>query len=759
MQKYFDILGIQQGINAEELKKAYRDLSKKYHPDANHNNPLRDLAEAKFKEINEAYEKIKEYLEKGFSSEEETYDYSEDVTENESYFNILNRKLVITKEHVFYLNLEKLCNQDISQMTNYVSDVYNNSGNIEKMLNSGFSKIMDTLIDSIDKYARFLVENGCYTATKSSIKNQYGEELLAYIKDIYSNFYDENYRIDLQNQIATAERKIKKAVRSFDNKGGIRNAFSIAANYVDKVSSKSGLYNSPQLIKGLKDSVNYFYNDLSLIVCDLMNLLPLEEYIEITKSNSVIQNFNQIKQADKEKALFDALQGHPYNFELYNLILKTFGDEKKELEKLSNVFGYSITNMKNKIMWSNQENTSTASLGTYEKFIGLIEAKGKQLGLSNKQNEYLQSLIQGKQALIQRIKEEEERKKIEEEFRKEQERLRKIAEEEARMRALNEKNAVDIIRNLKSIPSFDSENKIVSNLLLDLYSEKDYRDLLMIYGDQFNELVELEQLLKVDISKIKNDLVKEKFREMISDEKADASYIISSLEGLVNRLGLEGNEILNYLKINPEYAIEGERKKIELEKIEEAKQLELKNQEEERQKKEIASQKIKDFFNFIIGLAVIIGIGFWIYTSVKNKAKKEEISTPAIEQTATTASTEVIDDRHAENLHSSLLNFESPVLQFCTGKYITRIDKLSTGKYRYASFDYPKTISDKPNTVLETGYFDSDSSSFKFPFKAFTYVVVINNGQPVSLEVYKNDNRILQKDVQSIDYSNVVNVN
>ena len=70
MQRYYDVLGLQKGVSPEELKKTYRELSKKYHPDAHHNSPLRDLAEAKFKEINEAYEKIKEFLDNNFSNGE-----------------------------------------------------------------------------------------------------------------------------------------------------------------------------------------------------------------------------------------------------------------------------------------------------------------------------------------------------------------------------------------------------------------------------------------------------------------------------------------------------------------------------------------------------------------------------------------------------------------------------------------------------------------------------------------------------------------
>ncbi|MBP3255469.1 MAG: molecular chaperone DnaJ [Clostridia bacterium] len=51
---YYEVLGVNKNATDEELKKAYRKLAKKYHPDANPDNPK--AAEAKFKEVNEAYE-------------------------------------------------------------------------------------------------------------------------------------------------------------------------------------------------------------------------------------------------------------------------------------------------------------------------------------------------------------------------------------------------------------------------------------------------------------------------------------------------------------------------------------------------------------------------------------------------------------------------------------------------------------------------------------------------------------------------------
>ena len=54
----YEVLGLKPGASQEEIKKAYRNLIKQYHPDQYGDNPLKDLAEEKMREINTAYDML-----------------------------------------------------------------------------------------------------------------------------------------------------------------------------------------------------------------------------------------------------------------------------------------------------------------------------------------------------------------------------------------------------------------------------------------------------------------------------------------------------------------------------------------------------------------------------------------------------------------------------------------------------------------------------------------------------------------------------
>lgn len=63
----YKVLGISPSATDEQVKDAYRQLARKYHPDNYANNPLADLATEKMKEINEAYDEIQKQRKSGVS--------------------------------------------------------------------------------------------------------------------------------------------------------------------------------------------------------------------------------------------------------------------------------------------------------------------------------------------------------------------------------------------------------------------------------------------------------------------------------------------------------------------------------------------------------------------------------------------------------------------------------------------------------------------------------------------------------------------
>jgi molecular chaperone DnaJ len=64
MRNPYEVIGVKENASMDEIKKAYRQQARKYHPDQYGDNPLKDLAEEKMRELNEAYD----YLEKNSST-------------------------------------------------------------------------------------------------------------------------------------------------------------------------------------------------------------------------------------------------------------------------------------------------------------------------------------------------------------------------------------------------------------------------------------------------------------------------------------------------------------------------------------------------------------------------------------------------------------------------------------------------------------------------------------------------------------------
>lgn len=97
----YSVLGVSPNASNDEVKKAYRELSRKYHPDSYADNPLASLAEEKFKEVQEAYDLIMKQREGeygggagfgGYSSQSSYHTSDSDSVELQVVVNYINSR-------------------------------------------------------------------------------------------------------------------------------------------------------------------------------------------------------------------------------------------------------------------------------------------------------------------------------------------------------------------------------------------------------------------------------------------------------------------------------------------------------------------------------------------------------------------------------------------------------------------------------------------------------------------------------------------
>ena len=122
MTNYYDVLNVNKNSTKEEIKKSYKKLAMKYHPDKNMNN--KEEAEKKFKEVAEAYEVL--------SDDKKKYEYDNGrniVLNNQNPFDIFSHMFNdrnIFNNNEFNININNFSNTSIATSINTTTRIIGN---------------------------------------------------------------------------------------------------------------------------------------------------------------------------------------------------------------------------------------------------------------------------------------------------------------------------------------------------------------------------------------------------------------------------------------------------------------------------------------------------------------------------------------------------------------------------------------------------------------------------------------------------------
>lgn len=106
MRNPYEILELKEGSSLEDIKQAYRRLARKYHPDQYDNNPLKDLAEDKMRELNEAYEQLtkNDYTSSNYNNSSSSYNTSSNGAFNDIRMNIQRGNYAYAEQQLNNIN-------------------------------------------------------------------------------------------------------------------------------------------------------------------------------------------------------------------------------------------------------------------------------------------------------------------------------------------------------------------------------------------------------------------------------------------------------------------------------------------------------------------------------------------------------------------------------------------------------------------------------------------------------------------------------
>ena len=267
LKRAYEILGVNQNDDFEQIKKKYKELCKKYHPDLYQDKNIKELTEEKLKEVNEAYSLIEEERKKNKESNfnKNTSDslrvmrwngYEWTLEEDFIDYNLLRRKL----ESVMFLKLE------------YYRVRYENYGTLDNFLAQDIKEVAKIIYDVFEELVSVCIGLNFNTFSSRILTNTYRDKILSNYYDFISECESFSRSVDSDLEYEKARRRLNNA---FKQKNILTGAISGAANMVDTFNAKQAkqeLYKNPETLETALKLLELAMRECLDIIVDLLGL-------------------------------------------------------------------------------------------------------------------------------------------------------------------------------------------------------------------------------------------------------------------------------------------------------------------------------------------------------------------------------------------------------------------------------------------------------------------------------------------------------
>lgn len=324
LKRAYEILGVNQNEDFEQIKKKYKQLCKKYHPDLYQDKTIKELTEEKLKEVNEAYTVISDFFENG------------SFEENNKGFKWENYYFEIDDDLDIYNRFKKAINTKIESELIKYETMYQAYQSLETFLKNDI-KIVEKIIYKIfDVLVEVGIKNGYDMPSTKLLFDNYFDKVTQDYQYYYNYCLGFSDKIDTDKEYEKHRRKVNDYVKG--RNGLLNSAIRGASNLYDEAEAnkkKSNFYSDPETIKILKESIKIAINNC---LEEVIKLLNLHLNFNTVASASIVENIKKYPVNQRKEKLFYALTCNPYNEDIYYLILEYYGDEKNELEYIATYF-------------------------------------------------------------------------------------------------------------------------------------------------------------------------------------------------------------------------------------------------------------------------------------------------------------------------------------------------------------------------------------------------------------------------------------